>query len=86
LVLAFESLLVDLVLLGADEGAFVDVGVDFDVGVVAQLERVLGSSALRFSLVGGGRVGRKLILDLKRLIYPFAVVNRHLEDLGSRLL
>jgi hypothetical protein len=30
-VLAFESLLVDLVLLGADERAFVDIGVDFDV-------------------------------------------------------
>lgn len=29
--LAFESLLVDLVLLGADERAFVDIGVDFDV-------------------------------------------------------
>ena len=25
------SLLVDLILLGSDEGAFVDVGVDFDV-------------------------------------------------------
>jgi hypothetical protein len=31
LVLALESLLVDLVLLGADEGTLVDVGVDFDV-------------------------------------------------------
>ena len=29
--LAFESLLVDLVLLGADERPFVDIGVDFDV-------------------------------------------------------
>jgi hypothetical protein len=54
LVLALESLLVDLVLLGSDEGALVNVGVDFDVGVVAQLERILGSSALRFSLVGEG--------------------------------
>jgi hypothetical protein len=44
----------DLVLLGADEGAFVDIGVDFDVRVVAELERVLGVSALRFSLVGLG--------------------------------
>lgn len=39
-VLALEAGLVDLVLLGADEGAFVDVGVDFDVGVVGELEGV----------------------------------------------
>ena len=31
LVLALESLLVNLVLLCADEGALVDVGVDFDI-------------------------------------------------------
>lgn len=49
---ALEALLVDLVLLGADERAFVNIGVDFDVGVVAQLESVLGVSALTFSLVG----------------------------------
>jgi hypothetical protein len=56
LVLALESLLVDLVLLGPDEGALVYVGVYFDVGIVAQLERVLGSSALRFSLTGKQRI------------------------------
>ena len=49
--LALVPLLVDLVLLGADEGAFVDIGVDFDVRVVAQLERILVVSASRFSLV-----------------------------------
>lgn len=52
LVLAFEACLVDLVLLGADKGAFIDIGVDFDVGVVAEFEGVLGVSALRFSLAG----------------------------------
>jgi hypothetical protein len=31
---------VDLVLFCADEGALVDVGVDFDVGVVGELEGV----------------------------------------------
>jgi hypothetical protein len=31
LVLALESLLVDLVLLGSDEGTLVDVWVDFDI-------------------------------------------------------
>ncbi len=56
MVLALESLLVDLILLGPDEGALVYVGVYFDVGVVAQLERVLESSALRFSLVGERRM------------------------------
>lgn len=35
------SLLVDLVLFGADERAFVDVRMDFDVRVVAELEGIL---------------------------------------------
>lgn len=39
-VFALEAGLVDLVLLCADEGAFVDVGVDFDVRVVGELEGV----------------------------------------------
>jgi hypothetical protein len=37
------ALLVDLGLFGADKGFLVDVGVDFDVRVVADFERVLGS-------------------------------------------
>lgn len=41
LVLALEALLVDLVLFGADEGPFVDVGMDLDVGVIAELQIVL---------------------------------------------
>ena len=52
LVLALESLLMDLILFSSNERAFVNVGVDFDVGIVAQLESILFSSALRFSLVG----------------------------------
>jgi hypothetical protein len=52
--LALVSLLMDLVLLGTDEGAFVDIGVYFDVGIVAQLECVLVVSASTFSLVDGG--------------------------------
>ena len=51
LVLPLEALLVDLVLLGANERLFIDVRVDFDVRVVAQFESVLELSALRFSLV-----------------------------------
>ncbi|GKT88388.1 hypothetical protein Ct61P_06238 [Colletotrichum tofieldiae] len=41
LVLALKALLVDLVLLRSDEGSLIDVGVDFDVRVVAELQRVL---------------------------------------------
>jgi hypothetical protein len=41
----------DLILLRADERTFIDVGVYFNVGVVAQLESVLVVSALSFSLV-----------------------------------
>lgn len=48
----------DLVLFGSNEGTLIDVGVDFDVRVVAQFERVLASSALSFSLVVEGRTGR----------------------------
>lgn len=40
LVASVVALLVDLVLLRADEGAFVDIRVDFDVGVVGELEGV----------------------------------------------
>lgn len=47
-VLALEALLMDLVLLGTDEGTLVDIGVYFDVRVIAELESVLGASALRF--------------------------------------
>lgn len=41
LLLAVLTLLVDLGLFRADEGALVYVGVDFDVGVIAKLESVL---------------------------------------------
>jgi hypothetical protein len=54
-VLALRSLLVDLILFGADEGTFINIGVYFDVGVVAELESVLWLSALSFSLVVEGR-------------------------------
>lgn len=39
--LALLALLMDLLLLRADERLFVDIGVDFNVGVVAELQRVL---------------------------------------------
>ena len=39
--LALLTLLVDLALLCADERAFVDVGVDLDVGIIADFESVL---------------------------------------------
>jgi hypothetical protein len=41
LVFAIDTLLVDLVLLCADERTLVDIGVDFDIGIVRQLESVL---------------------------------------------
>jgi hypothetical protein len=43
LVLALLTLGVDLVLLRTNEGALVDVGVDFDIRVIAELESVLYS-------------------------------------------
>jgi len=52
-VLAFEALLVDLILLCSDERAFVDIGVDFYVGVVTQFECVL----VVVSLVQPGEIG-----------------------------
>jgi len=39
--LALLSLLVDLLLLCADKRLFVDIGVDFNVGVITELQRVL---------------------------------------------
>jgi len=41
LVFAIDTLLVDLVLLCTDKGTLVDIGVDFDIGIVRQLESVL---------------------------------------------
>jgi hypothetical protein len=38
---ALFTFLMDLILFGADKGAFVDVWVDFNVGVVAQFESIL---------------------------------------------
>jgi len=43
LVFAIDTLLVDLILLCADEGALVDIGMNFDIGIVRQLESVLES-------------------------------------------
>jgi len=43
------ALLVDLILFRSDEGAFVDVRVDFDVGVVGELE---GVPSERVSMAG----------------------------------
>ena len=39
--LAPLTLLVNLLLLRPDEGLFVDIGVNFDVGIIAELQRVL---------------------------------------------
>lgn len=42
LMLSVEALLMDLCLFGPDEGALVDIWVDLDVGIVRQLEGILG--------------------------------------------
>ena len=39
--LALLALLVNLLLLRPDEGLFVDIGVNFNIGVIAELQRVL---------------------------------------------
>ena len=41
LVFAIDTLLVDLVLLCTNERTLIDIGMDFDVGIVRQLESVL---------------------------------------------
>ena len=41
LVFAIDTLLVDLVLLCTDERTLVDIGMDFDIGIIGQLESVL---------------------------------------------
>lgn len=69
LVFAIDTLLVDLILLCADEGTLVDIGMDFDVGIVRQLESVLG-------IVVSSKQKRQ-----GEDSYPFAVVNGH--DCGA---
>ena len=65
LILPLESLLMNLILLCTDERALVDVGVDFDVRVVAQLKGVLVLSASRFSLMLSGRRKRSSMRSVK---------------------
>lgn len=43
---ALEAFLVNLVLFGTDKGAFIDVRVDLDIGVIAELEVVLGDASV----------------------------------------
>jgi hypothetical protein len=50
-VFAIDTLLVDLVLLCTDERTLVDIGMDFDIGIIGQLESVLGTVV---SLIQGG--------------------------------
>lgn len=66
LVFAIDTLLMNLVLLRADEGTLVDVWVDFDVRVVGQLKGVLEAD-----------VSGKLKKWTGEEAYPFAVINRH---------
>lgn len=49
--LAVLALLVDLALLGADKGPLVDIGVNLNVRVVAELQRVLPACSM--SVAGG---------------------------------
>lgn len=51
-----------LVLLGANEGALVDIGMDLDVGVIAKLKSVLGKGISRVDILLGG--ARQLLTHL----------------------
>ena len=63
--LPVDSLLVDLVLLGANKRALVDVWVDFNIRIVGQLQGVL-ELGFRWSAMAGGVEA-----------YPFAVIDGH---------
>lgn len=75
--LALLALLVNLILLGPDEGLFVDIGVDFDVGVIAELKRVLRRSRA----VGLANTNRRMDSSRGASAHPFTVVYRHLGDI-----
>lgn len=45
---SLRSFLVDLVLLCTDKRPLVDVGVDFNIGVIAELQSILESSCQRY--------------------------------------
>lgn len=77
-VLSFGSLLVDLVLLGSNEGTLVNIGVDFNVRVVAQFESILRLSALSFSLIEERNLDSTW--DCTMFTYPLAVIQGHLRD------
>ena len=53
---------------GADEGALVDVGVDFDVRVVRELECILYSPEYALNTVK---------ISSWNCTYPLTIINRH---------
>jgi hypothetical protein len=62
IMLALLSLLVDLVLLGTDKGALVDIWVNLNIGIVAELQRILREASGERSILilfgrGRGRWG-----------------------------
>jgi hypothetical protein len=61
------ALLVDLGLFRPDEGPLVDIGVDLDIRVIAELQRVLLWSA----------VGDWTKVQVLVMTYPLAVVDWH---------
>lgn len=72
LMLSVVPLLMDLILFRADEGAFVDIWVDLDVRVVAELEVVLCSCKLSVCAC-------MLLRNAAAFVsYPLAVIDRHL--------
>lgn len=83
LVLALLSLHVDLVLLCPDEGPLVHVGVDFNVGVIAQLQSVLfhrGEVDLSYTYFASLSPSYRIE---QTVTYPFAVINWHFRVLAS---
>lgn len=76
---AVFALLVNLGLLGADEGSLVDIGVDLDVRIIRELEGVLELMRLGLECLlawSGLQAGRRMGWYL--LAYPLAIVDRHL--------
>jgi hypothetical protein len=82
LVPALLALHMDLVLLGADEGSLVDIWMDLDVRVVAELERILKHTWLASCV--DGRQMRAAVCGVAS--YPFAVVDRHCACLRLAVL
>lgn len=70
----------NLVLLGANEGAFVDIGMDLDIGVIAELQSILRGEYILASFEAP-RLSRETRGKIASCTYPLAIIHWHFDGI-----